>query len=666
MGDERETNRRGLREDLEKSRELCRVLAEAAGDYVIIITCEGLIEYISLAAAVLLGLEPEAFIGRHYAEFIPEGAGKMQAEGIARALGTGEEVRVETRYVFPKATVWLDTRLLPTVDAKGDIDRVLMLSHDATRRREAEQSLRASEDRLALIADSLPVLISYVDAEQRYRYNNHAYEVWFGVSRDEISGRHVREVIGEGAYEAILPEIEAVLAGSRVSFEQEMPYSSGGSRHVVATYVPDIGEEGEVRGFIALFADDTERKRAETQLRWSEERYRDLFEQAPVGLWEFDSSAVRLFADQLAAEGGQSLREYLEESPENVLSCWARSRIVGINRSALDLFEAESREDFDRNAERVFLPETVGNVRDALINLMDGERVFDSEFSAGTLKGRRLHLATRTLVVSGHEETLDRVLVSVTDLTDLKQAEEEVQRHRRATAMERLEALAVSGRLAAGVAHEINGPLQGIKGQLELLRGELPGELRDGKRVAFIEQGVSQIARVVGGLLDLHRRDDAEGQHCAFMRSVRNVESMISTLLLESRVSLAVECAPEDLRVPMGCPHMAQILVNLVLNARDAMPSGGAIKIHAARTAAGVIVSVADDGVGMTPEDREKAFMPFFTTKGRKGTGLGLTVVRALAEDAGGTVEVESEGGKGTIFMLRLPLVPLSNAVPDS
>jgi len=658
MVNDRETDPKRLRDDLGKSRELCRVLAEGAEDYVVIITRDRLIEYISPAAAALIGLEPEAFIGRHYAEFAPEDVGEMQGKGITLALEGGEEVRVEGRYAFRKATVWLDTRLVPARDAKGRIDRVLVLSHDTTRRREAEQSLRASEDRLELIADSLPVLVAYVDAEQRYRYNNRAYEFWFGISRDEMNGRHVREVLGESTYEAILPHIEAVLAGRRVSFEQEVPCSSGGSRHVAATYIPDVGPAGDVRGFAALVLDDTERKNAQIELRRSEQRYRDLFEEAPVALWEFDSSGIRLFADRLAAAGGQTFREYLEEDPENVMSCWARSRIVGVNRTALDLFEAESREDYQRNVGRVFLPAAIGVVRNFLIRLMEGQRVFDDEFPALTLKGRRLHLATRTLVVPGHEETLDRVLVSVADLTDLRRAEEEVEKHRRAAAMERLEALAVSGRLAAGVAHEINSPLQGIKGQLQLLREELPAGLRDGKRIAFIEQGIGQIAGVVSGLLDLHRHKDDEARDCGFMRSLRNVESMISTLLLESHVSLEVECEPEDLRIPMECPRMAQILVNLVLNARDAMSGGGAVRIRARQTQAGVIVSVADDGAGMTAEDREKVFMPFFTTKGGKGTGLGLTVVRTLVEDAGGTIEVDSEEGKGATFSLRFPAEP--------
>jgi PAS domain S-box-containing protein len=131
---------------------------------------------------------------------------------------------------------------------------------------ERTKELTESESHLRLMADSLPALISYVDSEQRYIFNNKAYEEWFGQERTEVTGRYIREVLGESVYQTIRAYVEAALTGKTVSFEQELPYKWGGTRYVSASYVPDFGEHGEVRGIFALVNDITERKRMEVAL----------------------------------------------------------------------------------------------------------------------------------------------------------------------------------------------------------------------------------------------------------------------------------------------------------------------------------------------------------------------------------------------------------------
>ena len=131
---------------------------------------------------------------------------------------------------------------------------------------ERTAKLAESENQLRLMADSLPALISYVDSEHRYRFNNKAYEEWFGQPRSEILGRHVREVLGEPTYQRIRRHVEATLSGETRSYEDELPYRSGGTRYVRATYVPDFGEHGQVKGMFALVSDITEHKRMEERL----------------------------------------------------------------------------------------------------------------------------------------------------------------------------------------------------------------------------------------------------------------------------------------------------------------------------------------------------------------------------------------------------------------
>jgi PAS domain S-box-containing protein len=146
--------------------------------------------------------------------------------------------------------------------------------------------VEAAVDALSgLVLDALPVLVSYVDAEGRYRLVNRAYEEWFGRSRAEVVGRTVREVLGDAAFEVLRPHVEAALSGRRVVFRSLVPYRDGGSRHVEARYEPHRGPGGRVLGFHALITDVSEHERAEVALRESEARFRSVADNAPVLIW---------------------------------------------------------------------------------------------------------------------------------------------------------------------------------------------------------------------------------------------------------------------------------------------------------------------------------------------------------------------------------------------
>lgn len=136
---------------------------------------------------------------------------------------------------------------------------------DLSDRKQAEEALRQREAELDLVTNAVPALISFVDSDQCYRFNNQGYEEWFGHPTTEIYGRYIREVLGETAYAEIRPYVEQVLAGQQVTFESQLPYKDGGTRYVSATYVPRFNSQGTVEGFVALINDISDRKRAETE-----------------------------------------------------------------------------------------------------------------------------------------------------------------------------------------------------------------------------------------------------------------------------------------------------------------------------------------------------------------------------------------------------------------
>ncbi|BAY08460.1 multi-sensor hybrid histidine kinase [Calothrix sp. NIES-2098] len=171
---------------------------------------------------------------------------------------------------------------------EDDPEQIISFILDISQRKQAEAALRNSEMQLRLLTDSLPVLISYVDAQCRYRFVNQIYTDWFGLSPEEIVGKHVAEIIGQEAYQAIRPDIEIVMSGQKLSSEKYVLFKTAGWRYVQRYFVPDMGEDGIVQGFYALIIDVTDRRQAEESLRQSEERLRVALKNAPIAVFHQD------------------------------------------------------------------------------------------------------------------------------------------------------------------------------------------------------------------------------------------------------------------------------------------------------------------------------------------------------------------------------------------
>lgn len=154
------------------------------------------------------------------------------------------------------------TTKVPLKDRQGRVVGLVGISRDITERKQAEEALRDSENELRLIIDSVPSLIAFVDSDCRYRQVNETYERWFGLPHEELKGRHLCEVLGEAAWQAMRPYVERALAGEIVTCEEEL-FPRSGPRRLHATYTPERDESGRVRGLVVHAADLGERGRAE-------------------------------------------------------------------------------------------------------------------------------------------------------------------------------------------------------------------------------------------------------------------------------------------------------------------------------------------------------------------------------------------------------------------
>ncbi|MCB1070078.1 MAG: PAS domain S-box protein, partial [Kiritimatiellae bacterium] len=239
-----------------------------------------------------------------------------------------------------------------------------------------------------------------------------------------------------------------------------------------------------------------------------------------------------------------------------------------------------------------------------------------------------------------------------------KRAEEEraEAQVRQREILERTDRLSSLGMLAAGMAHEINNPLQGMLSHLHSVQQSLPETFPERSSLDMVERGIETIDNLVRKLLILGKPEDLAEEAVDLREALGFVIQLLSRQFRKSRVTIETHLPAEALTLAMPRRYLIQILMNLLINAHDALPKGGTVRVRAARDGDAVDLLIEDNGVGMTGEQAANVFKAFFTTKGTKGTGLGLSVADSLVRSCHGTISVDSQPGKGTTFKIHMPM----------
>jgi two-component system NtrC family sensor kinase len=222
--------------------------------------------------------------------------------------------------------------------------------------------------------------------------------------------------------------------------------------------------------------------------------------------------------------------------------------------------------------------------------------------------------------------------------------------------LHRSEKLASLGRLAAGVAHEINNPLTGVLTFSHLLKEKPNMDDQDRQDLDLIIHETTRAAEIVRGLLDFARERAVIKEPLNLNEVIGRTVRLIRNQKLFDRIVIEEDLAGDLPEIEGDTNQLQQVLLNLSLNACEAMPSGGTLTIRTQSADRGVIVNLSDTGCGIQPEHLERIFEPFFTTKPvGKGTGLGLSVSYGIVQQHGGAIELESEPGRGTTFIMIFP-----------
>jgi PAS domain S-box-containing protein len=560
------------------------------------------------------------------------------------------------------------------VDGETRALRYVGTIQDVTEAKKVEQALRTSEERLRLVLGAARLAVWEVDMQSdRLIDPSPELKRMLGFAEtDDLDLHTVRTHYAPGERDRIRAEtLEQVERGEdfiHASFRYIWP--DGSERQLLLRAQVHRNEHGQPGRIVGVLLDITEQKTAEAALRESEQRRRRAQEAGGIGDW-----TIELTTDDLTFS--EQFVRLLDRTPEDMPKAssslipfvhpqdWPRlSRHLAALRSGrIAKLDVEHR---------VLLPK--GSVR-WLASRAEARRGEDGQVThiAGVsfdiTPRREAEEAMRRI-----NETLEAEVAKRTrelEAANRKLLDEAQERQRMEQVLHQVQKMEAIGQLTGGVAHDFNNLLMAVMGNLDLLRKHLPRDPRTDRYLDGAIRGAKRGAALTQRLLAFARRQELRASPVDLVAVIASMEDLLEKStgpVIETKIEL-----PQSLPLALADPNQVELaLLNLVVNARDAMPEGGLLTVGLSHEniaaaddlAAGeyVCLAVTDTGIGMPEEVLQRAMEPFFSTKevGR-GTGLGLSMVHGLAEQLGGAVRLFSEAGKGTRAELWFPVAPVAS-----
>jgi PAS domain S-box-containing protein len=556
----------------------------------------------------MYGIKPESFSG-HTRDFQkalhPDDLARTNRALKAAITGEKDFSTIEFRIVHSDGAVKIITANGQVIrDPSGRAVRMIGLNRDITDHMTAVNELRESEHRFKTLADATFEGI-VISAQGRYVDVNKRLTQILGFEKSELIGREMPAIP--------VPEERTDASGSRCEdyVEHEMVCKDGSRRFVEARSQTIVGKGREFS--ITTIRDITERKQMEEALRDSEDQFRSLCDAAPIGIFKLDREGNNVYGNPRWEE----ITGYSASQGMNM--GW----LLGIH------------------------PDDTENVSKMLLDAASAGRGFSHEHRHLTPCGETVWVRKLVNSVMNSEGTVLSYVGTLEDITELLKVRHEMQK------VQKLESLGV---LAGGIAHDFNNFLTAILGNVSLARSQSGDPERLNRRLEFVENATLRATGLTKQLLTFARGGDP-------VKRIINLNDLLREAvpfaLHGSNVASNIDLAEDICLVEADEGQFAQVIHNLMINAVQAMPKGGTVTVRSEKTRARhkgefVRISFADTGTGISEENLERIFDPYFTTKDH-GSGLGLATCYSIIKKHGGKIRATSAVGEGSTFIISLP-----------
>ena len=599
-------------------------------DSVAVIDAEGVITTASPSVESVLGYPIDQAIGLNGFDLIHPDDQLLAVEALSSTVSRSGRMDPLDLRVRHAAGGWLVVRMI-AVNCLDDpeVAGIVLTIRDQTGMVEYERALVERDDRYRQIVEMAAEGVWIGDADVRTTFVTARMAAMLGYEPEEMIGRPAADFMDRDGRDDTERRLERRRAGISEQHAVDFIHRDGRRLHMRAASTPILDPDGNYRGTIAMISDVTELYHERARLAAEEARHRALLDALPDLVFRLDEEGTYLDFHARRLED-------LAVPPEEFLG-----------RRIRDVLPATADQAERAIAEAIRTGEVVGF-----------EVVLESDGRRQTFESRVSPMPNRQVIVLVRDVTEHRAAESarVDLVAEVEQRRAHEQIRRRLERQTRLEAL---GRLAGGVAHDINN-LLGVIGNYAAVVERSTSDPATRQDVQEIDAAVRRGSALTRRLLMFGRRD----QCTSAVHDLAHIVDEVVGLLrrpFEPGHRLVVELTDRPCPVLVDRDQVGQALINLIVNAVDASPEGGEVHItvgpsRSAPAVDWVELAVIDHGSGMTTEVRDRAFEPFFTTKDeRLGTGLGLSIVHGVAVDSAGTVEIDSVAGGGTTVRMRFP-----------
>jgi len=636
------SERKRVEEALKQSEERFKIIAENAGEWIWEVNGDGLFTYSNHTIKQLLGYDMDEIIGKKYIyDFFPP----EERESLRKLILEGFKEKVPIRNLVNSNMhkngnrVIINTTGIPLLDKQGNLLGYRGVNTDISERIRMEEELRNSQIYLDAILNTIADPIFVKDRQHRWVFMNNAMCEFMGHSRDELLGKSDYDFFPKDEADVFWEKDEIVFDEAKENVNEELFTDAKGVVHTIVTKKSLYHSvEGTVH-LVGVIRDITAMKKAQEEIVKAQAQYTELINNLTVGIYR-NTPGVQ-------------------------------GRYLEVNAAMVAMFEAESKAEFLSHM-------AVENYKDPEKRLAFSDKLMkqgfinNEEAELVTLKGRTFWASISAVMKKDEQGNVffDGI---VEDITERKKTQEELvlaysklqQTQRELIQTEKMASL---GRFSAGVAHEIRNPLAIILGGAEFLESSLEALDKNVKTVLVqMKDAVMRANIIVKGLLRFARQSELVTERVKVSALIQDTLELFRYRAPLENIAIETEYDDHDAYINVDKNQIQQVFFNVLMNALEAMPHGGRIRVrtyHLLPLAAGasvdkssVVICFEDSGEGISQENMQKLFEPFFTTKrDNKGTGLGLSISKSIVENHAGRIVIDSTQNKGTQVMIIMPV----------